>query len=145
MDRLKHINWRPIAVLLVIIVVVLSFGGFGIGTSSAQDDDTDKPVSEMNTEEVLEYVQGQGLNSVLGVFFSYFAAVIPGFGRMAPKSKRFFVLFICLLVPVGAQLLLWYMNGTPDKTGTFLTELWDVTKAGLTAFSTSQIAHTRKL
>lgn len=148
MKRFLQHHWRHVAVLAIFVVAALSFAGFGLDTSSAQDDDdidTDKPVSEMNTEEFLEWLQGAGVNTVIGVGWSYLTFLIPFFGRMSPKGKRMAVLTACLLIPIGAQAILWHLNGMPEKTGELMTELWDVTKAGLTAFSTSQIVHTRKL
>jgi hypothetical protein len=62
---------------------------------------------------------------------------------LSAKSKRVVMLALCLAIPVAAKAL--ELAGYGGAWGDFALTWWPVLVAGFSAFTSSQVAHTRKL
>jgi len=96
----------------------------------------------MTLIEMLNSLRGPGINAAVGVLLSILLEYLPGWESKAPKLKRPIVLGLCLAVPLLATLVLAQLG---QVAASELDTWWLAIMAGATAFSTSQLAHLRKL
>ena len=96
----------------------------------------------MTFQEFLSYLQGPGINAVIGFLLSFVVEWFPEWDTLEGRVKRLLSLAMCLLVPlVGAGLSCAFGYQACDFTQTF----WPALVAGFTAFTSNQVAHTRLL
>ena len=96
----------------------------------------------MTLIEALNLARGPGINAIVGVLLSILVEYVPEWSELDAKAKRPIILLLCLLVPILATFGLLALDQVqPDD----LDLWWGALLAGATAFSTSQLAHIRKL
>ena len=78
----------------------------------------------------------------LGVGLSYLADLWPKFETLSPKGKRFFMMGVCVALPLLALGLAWLTGCNAQPSG---EDVWQAVLAGALAFGASQFAHARKL
>ena len=96
----------------------------------------------MTLIEALNLARGPGINAVVGVLISILIEYVPEWSELDAKAKRPIILLICLLVPILATFGLVALGQVQPND---LDLWWAAILSGATAFSTSQLAHIRKL
>ena len=85
----------------------------------------------------------EGIAAILfGVLLSYIVELFPKWEGLDGKVKRFVILGLCLVLPVGALLAAWASACAEIPTG---EDVWQAVLAGMLAFGASTFAHTRKM
>lgn len=97
----------------------------------------------MAFREFLVFLQGAGIMAVVGFVLSFVVDYWPAFETLSAKAKRTVMLGLCLAIPVAAKAI--ELLGYGGNWGDFALVWWPVLVAGFSAFTSSQVAHTRKL
>ena len=96
----------------------------------------------MTFAEFLMYMQGRGINAVLGVLESFAVEWWPQFKTFSDRKKRVVFLVATVGVPAVGALTSAAMGYQPwDLEVTF----WPAISAGVLSFLGSQVAHLRKM
>ena len=96
----------------------------------------------MSWDEALRYAAGPGIAAIVGALVSVLVEYWPWFGQLDALRKRAVTFGLCLVVPLVAAGLGVATSGWPGSwEGTF----WPALLAGFTAFTASQVVHSRKL
>lgn len=96
----------------------------------------------MNLQDFLLYMQGSGVNVIIGVLMSFLIEWWPEYENLESKVKRAVFLALCMVVPLSGALLgtaLGYQVWAIEPT------FWYATVAGWAAFGSGQLAHMRKM
>ncbi len=96
----------------------------------------------MTLQDFLLYMQGSGVNAIIGVLMSFVVEWWPTYENLESKVKRAIFLAMCMVVPLTGALLgtaLGYQEWTIETT------FWYATVAGWLAFGAGQVAHIRKM
>lgn len=97
----------------------------------------------MAFREFLVFLQGAGIMAAIGFILSFLVELWPDWAMLEAKAKRVVMLVLCLLIPLLAKVVeLAFFGGA---WGDFPFTWWPVLVAGFTAFTSSQVAHTREL
>ena len=97
----------------------------------------------MSWSEFLKFlVSPNGIAAALGVVESILVEYIPSFKVLLPKWKRLIFYFVCLVVPVLSVAVGVFTLGWPAD---FQTTFWPAIGAGVVAFASGTLVHTRKL
>jgi hypothetical protein len=93
--------------------------------------------------DFLVFLQGAGIMAAIGFVLSFAVDWFPQYEGLSAKAKRLAMLALCLAIPVLAKALeLAFFGGV---WGDFPLTWWPVLVAGFSAFTSSQVAHTREL
>lgn len=96
----------------------------------------------MTFEAFLKQAAGTGAGAVVGLVMSLLAEYVPWYANLAPKWKRAAMFAVCLIVPLVASVILVSLGKMPnDIESTY----WPALIAGVAAFTSSTLTHTRKL
>ena len=93
-------------------------------------------------EFLLYLMQTIGVQAAFGFLMSFVFDEWEWFTNLPSRTKRYFVLVIHLAIPVTASMIAMALKYQPWS---FEESVWPALAAGFLAFTTSQIAHTRKL
>lgn len=96
----------------------------------------------MTLQEFLLFMQGSGVNAIVGMAWSFAIEFWPQFGEFSKKTKRVAFLSACMIIPIIGAVLSMVMGYQPVELE---TTIWYALVAGWVAFSSGQIAHLRKL
>lgn len=97
----------------------------------------------MAFRDFLVFLQGAGIMAAIGFVLSFVVKWWPQYELLSAKSKRVVMLALCLAIPVAAKAL--ELAGYGGAWADFALTWWPVLVAGFSAFTSSQVAHTRKL
>jgi len=90
---------------------------------------------------LLDAVSQTGIAAVLGALLSWVVEWYPNWDNLAARVKRVVLLALCWLIGVVLVLVNWRLCDGPLSIEAF----WNALAAGFAAFSSSQVAHIRKL
>lgn len=97
----------------------------------------------MAFKDFLAFAQGAGVMAIIGFILSFVVEFWPAWATLEARLKRLGMLALCLLIPVAAKALeLAFFGGA---WGDFPLTWWPILVSGFTAFTSSQVAHTRNL
>ncbi len=96
----------------------------------------------MTLQEFLLFMQGSGVNVIVGALWSFAVEFWPQFEGFSKKVKRIIFLSACMVIPVVGAVLGMAMGYQPVNLE---ITIWYALVAGWVAFSAGQIAHMRKL
>lgn len=97
----------------------------------------------MSWSEFLKFLGSpNGIAVALGVVESVLIEYIPPFKALLPKWKRLIFFVVCLVVPLLAATVGVFTLGWPAD---FQTTFWPAVGAGVVAFASGTLVHTRKL
>jgi hypothetical protein len=97
----------------------------------------------MTFKDFLVFAQGAGVMAIIGFILSFVVEFWPSFETLSAKAKRTVMLLLCLAIPVAAKAI--ELLGYGGNWGDFALVWWPVLVAGFSAFTSSQVAHTRNL
>jgi len=96
----------------------------------------------MTLQEFLLYMQGSGVNAIVGVLWSFAVEFLPSFKGLSEKAKRISFLAACMVVPIVGAVLSMALEYQPVNLE---TTIWYALVAGWVAFTTGTMSHVRKM